>query len=84
MWRPWLRFGRKFKERLWGVKSLGRSRFAWYVFRQKVVWVTSENGDGRAEKPRYEVPQGVGDEMNETRRERKKNLEENNEKQKNP
>ena len=24
------------------------------------VWVASENGDGRAEKPRYDVPQGVG------------------------
>ena len=32
----------------------------WYIFRQKVVWVTSENGDGRAEKPRYDVPQGAG------------------------
>ena len=32
----------------------------WYIVRQKAVWVTSENGDGRAEKPRYDVPQGVG------------------------
>ena len=28
----------------------------WYIFRQKAVWVTSENGDGRTEKPRYDVP----------------------------
>ena len=47
-------------QRVWGVKSLGRSRPASYIFRQKAVWVTSENGDGRAEKPRYDVPQGVG------------------------
>ena len=40
-------------QRLWAVKSLGQSRSAWYIFRQKAVWVTSENGDGRAEKPRY-------------------------------
>ena len=46
---------------LWGVKSLGQNRSAWYISRQKAVWVTSENGDGRAEKPRYDVPQGVGD-----------------------
>ena len=48
-------------DRLWGVKSLGQSRSAWYIFRLKAVWVTSENGDGRAEKPsRYDVPQVVG------------------------
>ena len=43
-----------------GVKSLGQSRSAWYIFRQKAVWVTSEKGDGRDEKPRYDVPRGVG------------------------
>ena len=42
------------------MKSLGQSRSAWHIFRQKAVWVTSGNGDGRAEKPRYDVPQGVG------------------------
>ena len=47
-------------ERVRGVKSHGQSRFAWYIFRQKLVWVTPESGDGRAEKPRYDVPQGVG------------------------
>ena len=29
-------------------------------FPTKAVWVTSENGDGRAEKPRYDVRQEVG------------------------
>ena len=47
-------------ERVRGVKSLGQSRSAWYIFRQKAVWVTSESGGGRAEKPRYDVPQGGG------------------------
>ena len=47
-------------ERVRGVKSHGQSRSAGYIFRQKVEWVTSESGDGRAEKPRYDVPQGVG------------------------
>ena len=47
-------------QRMWGVKNLGRSRSAWYIFRQKAVWITSENGDGRAEKPQYDAPQGVG------------------------
>ena len=56
---PWLRFGRKI-ERLWAVKSQGRSRSAWCILRQKAVWVAPGNGDGRAEKPRYDVPQGVG------------------------
>ena len=46
-------------ERVRGVKSLGQSRSAWYVFRQKAARVTSESGDGRAEKPGYDVPQGV-------------------------
>ena len=46
-------------ERVRGVKSLGQSRSARYIFRQKAVWVTSESGDGRAEKPRYDLPQGV-------------------------
>ena len=43
-----------------GVKNLGESRSAWRIFRQKAVWVTSESGEGRAEKPLYDVPQGVG------------------------
>ena len=47
-------------ERVRGVKSLGQSRSAWYIFGQKAAWVSSESGDGRAEKPRYDVPQGVG------------------------
>ena len=47
-------------ERMRGVKSLGQGRSAWGIFRQKAVWVTSESGDGRAEKPRYDVPHGVG------------------------
>ena len=47
-------------ERLWAVKSLGQSRSAWCISRQKALWVASGNGDGRAEKPRYDVPQGVG------------------------
>ena len=47
-------------ERVRGVKSLGQSRPGSYVFRQKAAWVTSGSGDGRAEKPRYDVPQGVG------------------------
>ena len=48
-------------ERVLGrVKSLGQSRSAWQIFGQKGVWVTSESGDGRAEKPRYDVPHGVG------------------------
>ena len=41
------------------VKSLGQSRSESYVLRQKAVWVTSGSGDGRAEKPRYDVPLGV-------------------------
>ena len=56
----WLKFGRKLK-RLWAVKSLGQSRSAWCVVRQKTLLrVASGNGDGRAEKPRYDIPQGVG------------------------
>ena len=50
-------------ERLWGVKSLGQSRSASNIFRQKAAWITSENVDGRAEKPRYGAPQGVGVEI---------------------
>ena len=48
-------------ERLSAVKSLGQSRSAWYILRQKALWVASGNGDGLAEKSRYDVPQGVGD-----------------------
>ena len=44
-------------ERLWAVKRLGQNRPAWYIFRQKAVCVTSENVDGRAGKPRFDVPQ---------------------------
>ena len=44
-------------QRLWGMKSLGRSRSAWYIFRQKAVRVTPENGDDRAEKSRCGVSQ---------------------------
>ena len=47
-------------ERVRGVKSHGQSRSAWHIFRQKAVWVTSESGDDRAEKPRYDVPHGIG------------------------
>ena len=47
-------------EKVRGVKSLGRRRSAWYVFRQKAVGVTSESGDGQDEKPRQDVPRGVG------------------------
>ena len=43
-----------------GVKSHGQSRSAWYIFRQKAARVTSESGDGRAKKPRHDVPQRVG------------------------
>ena len=46
--------------RLWAVKSLGQSRSAWCILRQKALCVESGNGDGRAEKPQYDVPQGVG------------------------
>ena len=42
------------------VKSLGQSRSAWCILRQKALWVASGNGDGRAEKPRYNVTQGHG------------------------
>ena len=47
-------------ERLWAVKSLGQSPSAWCILRQKALWVVSGNGDGRAEKPRYDIPQSVG------------------------
>ena len=47
-------------ERLWATKSLGQSRSAWCILRQKALWVASGNGDGRAEKPRYDVPKGFG------------------------
>ena len=47
-------------ETLWAVKSLGQSRSAWCFLRQKALWVASGNGDGRAEKPRYDVTQGAG------------------------
>ena len=46
-------------ERLWVVKRLRQSRFAWRHLRQKALWVASGNGDGRAEKLRYDVMQGV-------------------------
>ena len=47
-------------ERVRGVKSLGQLRSAWCIFQQKAVWVTSESGDDRAEKSKYDVPQRVG------------------------
>ena len=47
-------------ERLWAVKSMGQSQSAWCILRQKALRVASGNGDGRAEKPRHDVPQGVG------------------------
>ena len=47
-------------ERLCAVKSLGQSRSALCSLRQKTLWIASGNGDGRAEKPRCDVPQGVG------------------------
>ena len=45
--------------------SMGReepgARSARTVYlRQRALWVAAGNGDGRAEKPRYDVPQGVG------------------------
>ena len=46
--------------RLSAVKSLGQSRSAWCILLQKALWAASGNGDGRAEKPRYDIPQGVG------------------------
>ena len=42
------------------MNSLGQSRSEWYIFRQKVVWITSEGGDGRVDKPPYDVAQCVG------------------------
>ena len=49
------------------MKSLGQNRSASNIFRQKAVWITSENGDGRqengdgrAEKSRYGAPQRFG------------------------
>ena len=47
-------------EWLWAVKSLGQSRSAWCILRQKALRVASGSGDDRAEKPRCDVPQGVG------------------------
>ena len=47
-------------ERLWVVKNLRQSRSAWCILRQKALWVAPGNGEGRVEKPRYDVPQGVG------------------------
>ena len=47
-------------ERLWAVKSLGQSRSAFCILRQKALWVASGNGVVRAEKPRYDLPHGVG------------------------
>ena len=41
-------------------KKVRRKAETWYTLRQKAVWVTSESGDGRAEKPRYGVTQGLG------------------------
>ena len=48
-------------ERLWAVKSLGQSRSAWCICDRKRYRSRQEtNGDVRAEKPRYDVPQGLG------------------------
>ena len=47
-------------EWLRAVKSLRQSRSAWCNLRQKALWVASGNGDGRADNPRYDVPQGLG------------------------
>ena len=47
-------------ERLWAVQSLGQGRSAWCILRQNASWVASGNGDGRAEKPGYDVPRRVG------------------------
>lgn len=46
-------------ERVRGVKRFGESRFSRYIFRQEAEWVPSGNGDSRAEKPQYDVPQRV-------------------------
>ena len=40
------------------TKQNGRQQKA--VYCQNAVWVTSEAGDGRAEKPRYDSPRGAG------------------------
>ena len=56
---PMVEIRSEFK-RVRGVKTLGQSRSAWYIFRQRAVWVTSEIGDGGTEESRYDVPQGVG------------------------
>ena len=37
-----------------------KNRAIVYFFRQKAVSVTSESGDGRAGKPRHDVPLGFG------------------------
>ena len=47
-------------ERVRGVKEPWAKSARMVIFpTQKVIWVTSESGDGRAEKPREDVPQGV-------------------------
>ena len=46
-------------ERVWDMRASGKSSRK-HIIRQKAVWVTSESGDGRAEKPWYDVPRGVG------------------------
>ena len=59
---PWLRFGRELKgcRRPWRAWDKVGPHGVFCDLRQKALWVASGNGDGRAEKPRYDVPQGVG------------------------
>ena len=42
------------------VKSLGQSHDLLCIVQLKALWVAPGNGDGQAEKPRYDVPQGIG------------------------
>ena len=43
-----------------GREEPGAKSVRMVYFPTESVWVASGNGDGRAEKPRYDVPQGVG------------------------
>ena len=56
---PSLRFGRKLKG--YGRQEPGaKSVRIVYLATESVMGSASGNGGGRAEKPRYDVPQGVG------------------------
>ena len=43
-----------------GLEEPGAKSARMVYFATESVMVASGNGDGRAEKPRYDVPQGVG------------------------